>query len=132
MFHTDREAVAHYFRYHEILVGRLYQRGDTPQSGPTGEPFEVDWDAVYPMRDNSRMDDYPADSPVRAKMLEFNTTYSDLLRALHRAFNGDPPQLSAAVDVMFRLKDLALELVQMPTGDGMTTAGPSFEYVPAG
>ena len=34
MFHPDREEVAHYFRFNEIVVGRRYQAGDTPQSGP--------------------------------------------------------------------------------------------------
>jgi CDGSH-type Zn-finger protein len=38
MFHPDREEVAHYFRFQEIAAGRRYQRGDTPQSGPTGLP----------------------------------------------------------------------------------------------
>jgi ferritin-like protein len=130
MFHPDREAVAHHFRYQQILAGRAYSRGDTPQSGPTGDIVAVDWNAVYPMRANPRSDDYPADSPVRAKMAEFNHTYSDLLRGLQRALDGDPTHLSSLVDVMFDLKRLAEELMQMPSGDGVTNAGPPFEYFP--
>ena len=45
MFHPEREEVAHYFRFNELYVGRRYTLGDTPQSGPTGEPVTVDWDA---------------------------------------------------------------------------------------
>ena len=130
MFHPEHEAVAHYFRYNEILTGRSYRRGDTPQSGPSGEPFVVDWDTVYPMRDNPRSADYPGGSPVRLKMTEFNTAYSDLLRGLPRACNGEPSRLSELVDVMFLVKQLAQELMQLPSGDGITTAGPPFEYVP--
>ena len=129
MFHPERDEVAHYFRYEEIVRGRSYQHGDTPKSGPTGASFAVDWSAVYPMRDNPRTADYPEGSLVRAKMHAFNLLYSDLLRALHRAFNGAPDRLFATVAGMLELKDRARELMQMPSGDGATTAGPSFEYV---
>lgn len=111
-------------------MGRSYKRGDTPQSGPRGERFAVDRSAVYPMREDPRSADYPVESLVRVQMVEFNTAYSDLLRGLHRAFNGDPSHLSGLVDVMFELKELARALVQLPSGDGATTAGPSFECVP--
>ncbi len=131
MFHPEREEVAHYFRFVEIMAGRSYRRGDTPESGPTGEPFTVDWDAVYPMRENPRPDDYPPGSPIRAKMEEFNALYSDLLRNLHVAFNGRPDALSMTMPSMYELRTRAQELMQMPSGDGATTAGPSFDYVPA-
>ncbi len=129
MFHPEREEVAHYFRFQEILAGRRYKRGDTPASGPTGAHFNVNWDAVYPMRPNPRMEDYPQWNPVRVKMLEFNLMYSDMLRGLQRAFNGEPHRLFLAVAGMVDLRQKAQELMRMPTGDGSTTAGPSFEYV---
>jgi CDGSH-type Zn-finger protein len=129
MFHPERDEVAHYFRYDEIIRGRSYQRGDTPASGPTGAPFAVDWSAVYPMRDDPRAEDYPEGSPMRAKMDAFNLLYSDLLRELHRAFNGEPARLATTVSGMMELRTAARELMQMPSGDGATTAGPSFEYV---
>jgi CDGSH-type Zn-finger protein len=131
MFHPDAEEVAHYFRYQQILLGRNYRRGDTPQSGPTGPPFEIDWTAVHPMRENPRSADYPPDSPVQARMRAFNQLYSDMLRALHRAFNGEPKQMFQAVRSMRALKIRAQELMQVPSGDGVTTAGPSFEWLPA-
>ena len=82
------------------------------------------------MRANPRCEDYPANSPVPAKMVEFNTANSGLLRGLQCALSGDPTLLSELVDVMFELKQLAEGLFQLPSGDGDTTAGPSFEYVP--
>jgi CDGSH-type Zn-finger protein len=130
MFHPDRDEVAHYFRFHELVVGRAYQRGDNAVSGPTGAPFATDWDAVFPMRDNPRSTDFPESSPIREKMHAFNLVYSDVLRQLHHAFNGHPADMFASISGMMELKTLAVELMQMPTGDGATTAGPSFEYVP--
>jgi len=131
MFHPDSKEVAHFFRYQELLLGRSYQSGDTPKSGPTGPAFAVDWDAVHPMRDNPRSADYAPGSPVREKMDAFNRTYSDMLRALHRVFNGEPTRMPAAVSAMRDLRALATELMAMPSGDGTTTAGPSFEWMPA-
>ncbi len=129
MFHPEREEVAHYFRFREILEGRTHRRGDTPASGPTGAPFAVDWTAVHPMRDNPRTADHAPGSPVRVAMEAFNRLYCDLLRDLERAFDGDPGRMPAAVGAMREIATAARELMQMPSGDGRTTAGPSFEYV---
>jgi hypothetical protein len=129
MFHPERPEVAHYFRFSEILQGRSYVRGDSPRSGPSGDAFVVDWAAVYPMRPNPKMDDYPPESPIRAKMFEFNAKYCEMLATLHRAFNGETAGLSPAISMMFELQSIATELLAMPTGDGVTTAGPSFEFV---
>jgi len=129
MFHPDAEEVAHFFRYQEVHLGRFYQRGDTPASGPTGRSFATDWDAVYPMRDNPASADYAPGTPVREKMDAFNRLYSDMLRGLHRAFNGEPKHMFVTVRAMTELKARAQELMQMPSGDGATTAGPSFEWV---
>jgi hypothetical protein len=129
MFHPEREEVAHYFRFSEIMQGRSYVRGDSPRSGPSGEAFAVDWSAVYPMRPNPKVDDYPKGSPVRSKMVEFNTKYCEMLATLHRTFNGETARLSPAISMMFELQSIATELLAMPSGDGVTTAGPSFEFV---
>ncbi len=129
MFHPEREEVAHYFRFSEILQGRSYVRGDSPRSGPSGEAFVVDWTAVYPMRSNPKIDDFPPGSPVRSKMVEFSSKYCEMLATLHRAFNAETDCLSPAISMMFELQSIATELLAMPSGDGVTTAGPSFEYV---
>lgn len=131
MFHPDSLEVAHYFRYQELMLGRLYQPSDTPATGPRGRAFVVDWDAIYPMRENPRTSDYAGGSAVRTRMDSFNQIYSDMLRTLHRVFNGEPTQMFTAVLAMMDLKARAQELMQMPSGDGVTTAGPSFEWVPA-
>jgi CDGSH-type Zn-finger protein len=130
MFHSEREEVAHYFRFQEIYVGRRHAPGDTPQSGPTGEPFNVDWEAVHNMRPNPRSKDYPKGSEIRAQMNEFNHAYSGVLHLLDECFNESPRLLAVATGAMYGLKEQAIELMKLPSGDGETTVGPSFEYVP--
>jgi len=129
MFHPEREEVAHYFRFMEIARGRSFRRGDTPESGPSGDAFEVDWSAVYPMRPNPRTEGFRGGSAIVAAMGEFNLAYSDLLRDLHRAFNGERDRMGRTIPAMMQLKTMAQRLMQMPAGDG-TNAGPSFEYMP--
>ena len=131
MFHPEKEEVAHYFRFNEIKAGRSYQQGDTPTSGPTGEPMVVDWSGVHNMRPNPSMSDYPVGSDIHNKMLAFNKKYSTLLRELHACHNGNPDGLTDAVGTMFAIKSLAIELMAMPSGDGVTTVGPSFEWISA-
>jgi len=130
MFHPEREEVAHYFRFQEIKLGRRFAPGDTPQSGPTGEPFRVDWDAVHNMRPNPRSKDYLEGSEQRVAMEEFNHAYSGVLHLLDETFNGSPRLLAVATGAMYGLKQQAIDLMELPSGDGETTVGPSFEYVP--
>jgi hypothetical protein len=121
---------AHYFRFNEIHEGRFYKRGDKPHKRPTGDPFPVDWDAVYKMQKNPKMRNYRDNKPLWQKAYEFNRTYMTLLNVLHNAFNGEPGKLLDSVGVMFELKYQAIELMQVPIkGVDGETAGPSFEYV---
>ena len=128
--HPDRQQVAHYYRFQELKRGRRYRRGDTPQSGPTGDTISIDWNGVRPMRRNPRTSDHAPGSAIRTAQEQFNQSYCALLRLLDAAFNGSPQTLKAAIGSMYRLKVQAQALMEMPTEDGLTTAGPTFEYVP--
>ncbi|MFC0437351.1 ferritin-like protein [Kutzneria buriramensis] len=130
VFHPDREEVAHYYRFQELKFGRRYQAGDTPRSGPTGDVIAVDHGGVRPMRRNPRTTDHPEGSPIRVAQQDFNATYCLLLAMLEDAFNGNPGDIRSSVRVMYAVKTKAQALMAMPTGDGKTMAGPSFEYVP--
>jgi ferritin-like protein len=132
VFHPEREQVAHFYRFRELQLGRRYQRGDSPQSGPTGAPLRVDWGSVWRMRPNPRTSDHAEGSPIRLAQEAFNRCYCSILRKLERGFSGDPEQLQSAIAAMFALKGQAVALMQMVTEDGVTTAGPTFEYVPPG
>jgi CDGSH-type Zn-finger protein len=134
MFHPERDEVAHYFRFQEIYLGRRFAPGDTPQSGPTGEPLAVDWEAVHNMRPNPRSADYPHGSEIRRQMDAFNHAYCGVLHLLEQTFNGSPSLLGVATGEMYGLKAEAIGLMKLPSGesnaDGEMTVGPSFEYVP--
>ncbi|MFC6929061.1 ferritin-like domain-containing protein [Actinomadura yumaensis] len=127
--HPDRDEVAHYYRFQELRAGRRYRRGDTPRSGPTGEPFSVDLAGVRPMRRNPRLADHAPGSAIRTAQEEFDRTYCTLLHLLEQAFNGSPRLLAVAIGTMYKLKAQAEALMGMPDGEG-TVAGPTFEYVP--
>jgi hypothetical protein len=129
VFHPERDQVAHYYRFQELKLGRRYLRGDTPRSGPTGDPISIDWDAVRPMRTNPRTADHVVGSPIRLAQEGFNHSYCVLLQHLEEAFNGAPQMLGTAIGAMYGLKAQAQALMQMPTEDGLATAGPTFEYV---
>lgn len=130
MFHHTRDEVGHYFRLQQIMDGRYYRRGDTPQSGPSGESFPVDWDAVYDMQPKPRSADHAPDSTVGLAMAQFNQAYCAMLDTLQQAFNGKPELLPTSVGAMYRLREQALALMQLPAAQGTGCAGPSFGYVP--
>ncbi|WP_280419910.1 ferritin-like domain-containing protein [Nocardia carnea] len=130
VFHPDRDQVAHYYRIVELKEGRRFRAGDTPQSGPTGDPIRVDSDGILPMRPNQRTTDYPEDSEIRRAQEEFNNSYCLLLYLLEDTFNGSPSEIKETFGVMYALKSQAQALMKMPSGVGPTTAGPTFEWVP--
>jgi hypothetical protein len=69
-----------------------------------------------------------ADSPeVYGQMVAFNRAYTALLRLLTRAFNGERECMRNAAPAMYDLRYRAEALMKIPTGDGTTTVGPSFE-----
>ncbi|MET9312425.1 ferritin-like protein [Kribbella sp. NPDC003505] len=125
IFHPDRDEVAHYYRFEELKLGRRYQRGDTPQSGPTGEPVTVDLTGVSPMQANPVRS---GNAQIRAAQEQFDTTYCTVLFLLEQAFTGEPALIRDAVRAMFGLKSEALKLMQL-SEDDRTTAGPTFHYV---
>ena len=78
------------------------------------------------------MSKYPAGSEIHEALLDFNRTYMGLLNTLNDAFNKDRSLLMKAVGVMYDLKYKAVALMKIPSGEGDTTVGPSFEYVAPG
>lgn len=123
----EGEELAHYFRFDELFRGRRYVRGDTPSSGPTGEPILLDYGAALPMRPNPKAADHPPGSELRAITDECNRTYGALLRQLEAAFTGEPSRLVESVQTMLQLRYQAIALMHVPVGDGLT-AGPPFEW----
>ncbi len=123
----EASELAHYFRFDELYRGRSYVAGDTPSSGPTGEPLLLDYGAVLPMKPNPRAEDHPSGSELRAMTDECNRTYSTLLMQIQESFNGQPARLIEGVQTMLQLRYQAVALMQVPVGGGLT-AGPAFQW----
>jgi hypothetical protein len=129
MFHPERDEVGHYFRFQQLKHGRRYRRGDTAESGPSGDVISVDWEGIRPMQPNPRTAGHALGSTIRTAQDEFNVAYCTILQLLDQAFDGNPQKLQLAIGAMFRLKDQANTLMRLATEDGLATAGPTFEYV---
>jgi len=130
-FDQPRE-VAHYFRFNEIACGRHYNPDDHPAEPPTGERFDVDYTAVYPIRRNAKSTDYRPGSELARLNDTFNRQYSVMLWQLEQAFNGNPSVLyDAIVNGMHGMTSVAHEMMCLPIdGDADGAHGaPSFEWV---
>lgn len=121
------DEISHFYRFEQIVLGRYYQKGDEAGK-PTGLPLPVDWDAVFPIKPNARVADYPEGSELRAGAVAFNDFYADFLGLLTRAFQGQPQLLMEAVGGMFRVKEMIYQLMRHPIDGGSgLTAAPTFE-----
>ena len=80
------------------------------------------------MRPDPRVEDLPPGSEVKALTDEANRVYTELLRLLHRALNGEPDELTGAVGLMWSLRWKAETLMRVPVGPTGDTAGPSFQW----
>lgn len=130
----QRDEVAHYFRFNEIACQRRYAPGDAPHDPPSGEPFAVDYDAVYPIIENPKPDTYAPGSPLALLDDEFNRTYSMMLHQIGEAMGGEPKILYTAIENgMHRLARLARAMMQrpIPGADGLNGT-PSFRWVDPG
>ena len=130
-FGQPRE-VGHYFRFNEIACGRYYRPDDHPTAPPTGEHFEVDYTAVYPVKRNAKSTDYRPGSELARLNDTFNRQYSVMLWQLEQAFNGNPGVLyDAIVNGMHGMTSVAHEMMCLPIeGDaGGAHGAPSFEWV---
>jgi Ferritin-like len=123
--------LAHYFRFNEIFCERRYQAGDKPNDAPSGERLKVDWDAVHNMVPNPSMAMFKKNNLVLEPLRDFNRNYTKLLQLIEKACTKDPEILTQNFNNLMRaLANQAPELMQIESGIGDYTAGPSFEYIP--
>lgn len=119
IYDAERE-LGHYYRFQQIKLGQYYvvdkddpENSDRPDH-PTGGKFTVDWDAVYPMKSNPHLSDYPEDSEIYPAAKQFYAAYRKFLGDLEKAFDGNPQELIPAVGGMFKLKESATALIRNP------------------
>lgn len=124
--------VAHYFRFNEIYVGRRYRPTDHVHAPPTGEPLQVDYDAVYPIKPDCKSADFRGDAQLTALNDKFNATYSLMQAQLEEGFGDNPAVFYTAImNGMHSLPAIARVMVQLPIpGDPASRhASPSFEWI---
>ncbi len=118
--YDSERLLSHYYRFDQLKKGRYYvidqnnpSNSDRPHE-PTGETFEVDWDAVYPIKENAKLSDYSGQPELENAAQEFQSSYSDFMAKIEYSFNGNPETLLPAVGSMFRLKYQAERLIKNP------------------
>jgi hypothetical protein len=131
IYNTAHE-LSHEYRFDQLLKGQYYQATNAADrqdvaGNPTGPTFDVEWDAVYPIKTNARLCEYTAYPEIHAAAAKFNKAYAGVLALLTEAFNGNPGLLLEAVPRMFALRNLMVQLMHIPIPDSKEHAAPTFE-----
>jgi hypothetical protein len=123
--------LGHYYRFAEIFHQRtLIPDTSVPEGySYSGDPIPFDPTGVLPIVESPTSASYPPGTVQRVASDTFNRMYSNLLRALHITFNGQPDNLDTAIGVMFDLKLQAIKLMGISIGNG-SNAAPCYEFVP--
>lgn len=126
--------LAHYYRFAQIYHGRRLVRDDSAPNGYSysGAPVTLDDDGVHSLIANQKAAGLDPDTEARRRANQFNFTYTKLLKALQRTFDGDPGYLDSAIGLMFELRLTGQRLCELPAIVGGESsgknAGPPFEY----
>lgn len=124
----DPGELGHYYMFKEIVEGRQLKRKADGSWGYEGPEIPFDPDGVYPMVDDPDTYRLPAGSAGRRDSLRCDTSYTNLLKGLHRVFDGHPAELDNTVGLMFQVQVEARKLLDMPSAEGARTVlGPAFQ-----
>lgn len=130
--------VAHYYALQQFAKGmRIVEDAASPLkvSFDPAQPITIDDTAdVIQMVDDPPTVTYdPADSRAEELSVEADASYSNILRALHSGFNGEPDMIGVAVDAMRgEFRSIVRELLQQQLTAGPLAgqfAGPRFQFV---
>ncbi|GGQ35731.1 ferritin-like domain-containing protein [Streptomyces griseomycini] len=124
----DPGELGHYYMFAEIVEGRQLARAADGSWGYTGPRIPFDPEGVHPMVDDPDTYRLPAGSVGRRESLRCDASYTNLLTALNRVFNGHPGELDDAVGLMFQVQVEARKLLAVPSAEGARTVlGPAFQ-----
>ena len=127
----DGNGMAHYYSFYEIYKGRKIAKAADGSWYFTEEVIPFDPAGVQTLVDDPKQADYPAGSVAAVQSEAFNTYYSNLLKALHQSFNGNPDKINDAIGLMFDLKIQAKMLMQLPMdGQPGKFCAPTWQYIP--
>jgi hypothetical protein len=93
---------AHYYRFEEILHGRLLVEDPAAPIGYSfsGAPVPFDPDGIIDIVANGTPADYQPGTPARNAVDEADAAYGALLALLHRVYNGEPELVRPAREQM--------------------------------
>jgi rubrerythrin len=128
----DENEPAHYYRFEEILRGRKLVKDATAEKGYsyTGGVVQFNADEVYDAPDDTKAQDYAEGTEERRLVDAFNLAYSDVLRALQKAFDGQPQLIGQAIVAMIRLRPAARAVLTRTNPASGRQCGLTFQYVP--
>ena len=123
------ENPAHYYLFASAYHGRqLVSREGDPPFAYAGDEIAFDEGRIKRLIVNPTPEQYIGTAAM-APNEQFNKTYTTLLEALHKTFNGSPRSIFGTISLMLQLKSEALELTRIALGNGLF-AGPTFTYTP--
>ncbi|GAA4545267.1 ferritin-like domain-containing protein [Amycolatopsis samaneae] len=122
----DPNELGHYYRFAEIVEGRQLARDDRGRWAYTGPEIPFDPNGVYPVVDDADTYRSPIGSVARRESIMCDESYTRLLTALHRVFNGHSEGLDDTVGLMFQLQLQAKKLYGIRF-DEHTVLGPAFQ-----
>ena len=124
---------AHYYRFAEIVKGhKLVPNPAAAPSDPPDQRFTYTGaeipapTGVIAAPVNPTTAGYPEGSAARQASIDFNVTYTGMLKAFQDAFSGHPDQISDTVGTMISLQSKATAMMALTP-----PAGPTFEWQPA-
>lgn len=127
---------AHYYRFQQIVEGRMLDEAIKDKAVFSGEPVVLDTDKIFNMDEKPRIAKYKEGSFSRRMATQFSYNYTKLLRSLHDTYNGNPAGIDRSMGSMYELRFSALQALQTPaeyakgTNTENTMTGLSFEYTP--
>ena len=123
------DAPAHYYLFASAYNGReLVPQPGVPPFAYAGDPIPFDEGGVVRLVTNPTPKRYEGTAAAGANE-QFNRTYTQLLRVLHKTFNGSPLSIFESINVMKQLRGEALALAKIEL-EPCLFAGPTFTYTP--
>lgn len=121
---------AHFYRFAQIVKGHMLVHNDAAApSDPPEQQFTYTGAAIQPTGVfaapvNPTTAGYPDGSAARQASIDFNLTYTGMLKAFHDVFSGHPDQIGDTVNTM--ISSLQPKAMAMMTST--PPAGPTFEW----
>ena len=127
----DTGMYAHFYQFEELVCQKRLKL-DNDSYAFKGPPIIYDELGVYPMIDNPKNDTFQPGSRCYTQARAFHRVYRNLLRVLQKAFNGEPEEITKAVELMESLQVHAKRCISTPYSTSHDASdincGPVWDY----